>query len=35
MNYTMAGIDSLGLPIDSTMSEARNYTILPASAVNP
>ena len=35
MNYPMAGIDSLGLPIESTMSEGRNYTILPASAVNP
>ena len=28
-------MDSLGLQIDVNLSEATNYTILPASAVNP
>ena len=34
-NYIVTGMDSLGLQIDVNLSEATNYTILPASAVNP
>ncbi len=32
-NYIMAGMDFLGLQIDANLSEGRNYTILPASAL--